>query len=114
LWCFPDGFARASWVGRRKQSERRPTQDAWWFTSRCSIRLGFIDAHRPTSDTLAYREEGGDAHGKARKGGSKKTGRQPKPLPPSIPDTAENIMKALVDTPLKKRKDSDYLKKNGA
>ena len=46
--------------------------------------------------------------------GSKKKGRPPKPLPPSIPDTAENIMRALVKAPPKQRRDWDYLKKKGA
>ena len=41
---------------------------------------------------------------------TKKTGRPPKPLPPPIPDTVENIMRALVSTPPKKRKDWNYLK----
>ena len=43
---------------------------------------------------------------------SNKKGRPPKPLPPPIPDTAENIMKALVNTPPKQRRDWDYLKKD--
>ena len=46
--------------------------------------------------------------------GSKKKGRPPKPLPPPIPDTAENIMRALVKAPPKQRRDWDYLKKKGA
>lgn len=44
----------------------------------------------------------------------RKTGRPPKPLPERIPDTAENIMKALVNTPPKKNKDWKYLKTKGA
>ena len=42
---------------------------------------------------------------------SEKIGRPPKPLRPPIPDTAENIMKAMVKTPPKQRRDWDYLKK---
>ena len=45
--------------------------------------------------------------------GSKKKGRPPKPLPPPIPDTAENIVKALVNAPPKKRKDWKYLTTEG-
>ena len=45
---------------------------------------------------------------------NKKTGRPPKPLPPPIPDTAENIMKALLKAPPKQRRAWDYLKKKGA
>ena len=41
---------------------------------------------------------------------SKKTGRPPKPIPEPIPDTAENIMRALVNTPSKKDEDWKYLK----
>lgn len=39
-----------------------------------------------------------------------KTGRPPKPLPEPIPATAESIMRALVDTPPKKRGGWKYLK----
>ncbi len=45
---------------------------------------------------------------------SKKTGRPPKPMPEPIPDTPENILRALVSTPPKKRKDWKYLKTKGA
>ena len=37
--------------------------------------------------------------------------RPPKPLPEPIPDTPENIMKALVKAPPKQRRAWDYLKK---
>ena len=37
-------------------------------------------------------------------------GRPPKPLPDLIPDTPENIMRALVSTPPKKDEEWDYLK----
>ncbi len=40
---------------------------------------------------------------------SKKTGRPPKPMPEPIPDTPENIMRALVNAPPKKDKDWKYL-----
>ena len=48
-----------------------------------------------------------------------KDSKEPKPkrgrptkltLPPPIPDTPENIMKAVLNTPPKKREDWDYLK----
>lgn len=42
----------------------------------------------------------------------KPTGRPPNPLPDRIPDTPENIMRALVSTPPKKRREWDYLKKS--
>ena len=42
---------------------------------------------------------------------SKKTGRPPKPMPEPIPDTPENIMKALVNTPPKKASDWTYPKR---
>ena len=37
-------------------------------------------------------------------------GRPPKPMPDRIPDTPENIMRALLATPPKKREEWDYLK----
>ena len=42
---------------------------------------------------------------------SKRVGRPAKPMPKQIPDTPENVMRALINTPPKK-KDWDYLKKN--
>lgn len=33
------------------------------------------------------------------------------PLPESIPDTLENVIRALVTTPQQKREDWDYLKR---
>ena len=42
---------------------------------------------------------------------SVKKGRPPKPLPEPIPDTPENIMRALVKAPPKQRRDWNYLKK---
>ena len=33
-----------------------------------------------------------------------------KPLPPPIPDTPENIARAVLSTPPKRRKDWDYVK----
>lgn len=41
----------------------------------------------------------------------KLTGRPPNPLPDRIPDTPENIMRVLVSTPPKKRREWRYLKK---
>ena len=43
----------------------------------------------------------------------KKIGRPPRPLPPPIPDTPENIMRALVTSRKKKSADWKYLKKAG-
>ena len=40
----------------------------------------------------------------------KPTGRPPNPLPDRIPDTPENIMRVLVSTPPKKRREWRYLK----
>lgn len=42
---------------------------------------------------------------------SKKMGRPPKPMPEPIPDTPENILRALLNASPKKRKDWGYLKK---
>ena len=36
-----------------------------------------------------------------------------KPLPDPIPDTPENIMRAILNTPPKKDEDWDYLKETG-
>lgn len=41
----------------------------------------------------------------------KPTGRPPNPWPDRIPDTSENIMRALVSAPPKKRREWGYLKK---
>ena len=41
----------------------------------------------------------------------RKPGRPPTPMPEPIPDTPENILKALLATPPKKREEWDYLKK---
>lgn len=35
------------------------------------------------------------------------------PMPEPIPDTPENIMRAIVNTPPKKREDWRYLKESG-
>ena len=40
-----------------------------------------------------------------------KIGRPPRPVPERIPDTPDNIMRALVESPPKERGDWDYLKK---
>ena len=40
----------------------------------------------------------------------KKSGRPPKPMPEPIPDTPENIMRALVSVPPKKNEDWKYPK----
>lgn len=40
----------------------------------------------------------------------KRRGRPPKPMPEPIPDTWENVAKALLDTPPKKRDEWEYLK----
>ena len=34
-----------------------------------------------------------------------------RPLPPMIPDTPENVARAIVNAPPKKREDWDYLKR---
>ena len=47
----------------------------------------------------------------AKKVPKKPLGRPPKPMPEQIPDTPENVAKALMNTPPKK--DWDYLKKEG-
>ena len=39
-------------------------------------------------------------------------GRPSKPMPEPIPDTPENIMRALLATPPKKAHEWDYLKKH--
>ena len=44
----------------------------------------------------------------------KKTGRPPKPMPEPIPDTPENILRALMNAPPKKEKDWKYLTTKGA
>ena len=41
-------------------------------------------------------------------------GRPAKPFPEPIPDTPENIMRALLATPPKKREEWDYLKEKEA
>ncbi len=51
---------------------------------------------------------------KSAKEDQKPIGRPPKPMPEKIPDSAGNIMKALVNAPPKKRKDWKYLKTKGA
>ena len=40
-------------------------------------------------------------------------GRPPKPMPEQIPDTPENIMRALLATPPKKAHEWDYMKEKG-
>ena len=40
----------------------------------------------------------------------KPRGRPPKPMRDPIPDTPQNILQALLDTPPKKREEWDYLK----
>ncbi len=42
---------------------------------------------------------------------SKPIGRPPKAMPEKIPDTPENVMRVLVNTPPKERRDWNYLKK---
>ena len=42
---------------------------------------------------------------------SKRVGRPSKPMPEQIPDTPENVMRALINTPPKKKNDWDHLKK---
>ena len=38
-------------------------------------------------------------------------GRPPKPMPERIPDTPENVARAVLNTPPKSKGDWDYLKK---
>ena len=40
----------------------------------------------------------------------RKVGRPPKPMPELIPDTPENIARAILSTPRKKEEDWRYLK----
>ena len=40
----------------------------------------------------------------------RKVGRPPKPMPERIPDTPENIARALLGTPPKKEEDWRYIK----
>lgn len=40
-------------------------------------------------------------------------GQPPKPMPDRIPDTPENIMRALIAMPPKKPEEWDYLKEKG-
>lgn len=40
---------------------------------------------------------------------SKKTGRPPKPMPEPIPDAPENILRALLNAPPKKKSEWRYL-----
>ena len=42
----------------------------------------------------------------------RKRGRPPKPMPEPIPDTPENVARALLSTPPKKRDEWDYLKQS--
>ena len=42
-----------------------------------------------------------------------KRGRPPLPMPEPIPDTPENIARAILNTPPKKPHEWDYLKKYG-
>ncbi len=41
-----------------------------------------------------------------------KRGRPPKPMPEPIPDRWEDVAKALLETPPKKREEWDYLKEH--
>ena len=41
----------------------------------------------------------------------KKRGRPAKPMPEPLPDTSENVAKALLKTPPKKQTDWKYIKK---
>lgn len=41
----------------------------------------------------------------------RKAGRPPNPMPEQIPDTPENVAKAVLNTPPKKKDEWEYLKR---